>query len=113
MLIDWAYLRKGWTSCKKAREFLGNHNLEISETVDARKEKIDTEKAWVILSQASGITVAKGKKELHFIPSDKNSVEILKAVIGPSGNLRAPTLKIGNRFLVGFNIELYQSLMAS
>ena len=111
MTIDWAYLRKGWTSCKKAQEFLENHNLEISETVDARKEKIDAEKAWEILSQATGITLAKGKKELHFIPDDKNRVEILKTAMGPSGNLRAPTLKIGNRFLVGFNIGLYQSFL--
>ena len=111
MTIDWAYLRKGWTSCKKALEFLGNHNLEIKETVDARKEKIASEKAWKILSEATHIIVAKGKKELSFTPSDKNRAEILKIAMGPSGNLRAPTLKIDNRFMVGFNLESYQSFL--
>ncbi len=57
--------------------------------------------------------MVKGKKELRFTPSDENRAEILKAAMGPSGNLRAPTLKIGSQFLVGFNLELYQSLMAS
>lgn len=111
MLIDWAYLRKGWTSCKKAQEFLGNHNLKITETVDARKEKIADKKAWEILSKATDIMVAKGKKELHFTPSDKNRAEILKAAMGPSGNLRAPTLKVGNRFMIGFKLESYQSFL--
>ncbi len=28
--------------------------------------------------------------------------------MGPSGNLRAPTFKLGNRYLVGFNDEMYK-----
>ena len=28
--------------------------------------------------------------------------------MGPSGNLRAPTLKLNDRFIIGFNAELYQ-----
>ena len=57
--------------------------------------------------------MVKGKKELRFTPVDENKAEILKAAMGPSGNLRAPTLKIDNHFLVGFNLEVYHSLMAS
>jgi hypothetical protein len=30
-----------------------------------------------------------------------------KAVIGPSGNLRAPTLRCGKTWLVGFHEEAY------
>ena len=29
------------------------------------------------------------------------------AVIGPSGNLRAPTLRVGKTWLVGFHAETY------
>ena len=36
--------------------------------------------------------------------------EILKDVIGPSGNLRAPAWKVGTEFIVGFNSELYQEM---
>jgi hypothetical protein len=28
--------------------------------------------------------------------------------MGPSGNLRAPTLQIGDRFIIGFNAEMYE-----
>ncbi|MEA1923926.1 MAG: ArsC family (seleno)protein [Pseudomonadota bacterium] len=90
---------------------MDNHDLKISETTDARKEKIDAEKAWKILAQATEITVAKGKKELRFTPADENREAILKAAMGPSGNLRAPTLKIGDQFLVGFNPDMYQSFL--
>ena len=61
--------------------------------------------------KASKIAVAKGKKELHFTPTTENRAEVLKAVMGPSGNLRAPTLKINDRFIVGFNFELYQTTL--
>ena len=41
-------------------------------------------------------------------PDASDSADLLKKVIGPSGNLRAPTLKVGERYLVGFNPDLYQ-----
>ncbi|MCD6187687.1 MAG: hypothetical protein J7K09_05925 [Desulfuromusa sp.] len=33
--------------------------------------------------------------------------DVLKRVMGPSGNLRAPTLRIKNQFVIGFNLEMY------
>lgn len=33
--------------------------------------------------------------------------EILADVMGRSGNLRAPTIRVGNVFLVGFNETMY------
>ncbi len=56
---------------------------------------------------ASSITIAKGKKFVKFesIASDKEA--ILKQAMGPSGNLRAPTYRVGNEFVIGFNPELY------
>ena len=43
-------------------------------------------------------------------PSIDAKEEILKDVIGPSGNLRAPTWSVGTEFIVGFNTELYQEM---
>lgn len=34
--------------------------------------------------------------------------EVLKRVMGPSGNLRAPTLRINDQFIIGFNPEMYE-----
>ena len=33
--------------------------------------------------------------------------EILKLVLGPTGNLRAPTMLVGKQMVVGFNEEMY------
>ncbi len=33
--------------------------------------------------------------------------EVLKLILGPTGNLRAPTLRSGNKLIVGFNEEMY------
>jgi hypothetical protein len=33
--------------------------------------------------------------------------ELAKATLGPSGNLRAPTLRLGDDFLVGFGEEAW------
>ena len=53
------------------------------------------------------IYIAKGKKILALDPESANREEILKSAMGRSGNLRAPTLKVGKKVLVGFNDTLY------
>jgi hypothetical protein len=60
-----------------------------------------------MLQSASLIRTGKGKKWQEWNPAADDKAEILKDVIGPSGNLRAPSWKIGNEFVVGFNPELY------
>lgn len=107
MNIEWAYLRKGWASCKKAQEFLEQHNITIVEVLDARKNKLDAGRAWEKVENATSLTVAKGKKILEFNEIADKHDDVLKNIMGPSGNLRAPTLKIGNSYVVGFNLELY------
>ena len=44
-----------------------------------------------------------------FVPTEDTQAAILKAVIGRSGSLRAPTIQSGNIFLVGFNSALYET----
>jgi hypothetical protein len=41
-------------------------------------------------------------------PTDE---ELAALVIGPSGNLRAPTLQVGDTLLVGFDDELYRTVL--
>lgn len=86
--------------------------MEITEEVDARKEKIDETVAWALLKDAGRISVAKGKKVQVFdnVPSQK--AEVLKSAMGPSGNLRAPTYRVGDHFIIGFNAELYDDWVA-
>jgi hypothetical protein len=63
-----------------------------------------------MLESASLIRTGKGKKRQEWNPASDDKAIILKDVIGPSGNLRAPTWKIGNDFIVGFNTELYEEV---
>ena len=63
-----------------------------------------------MLKSASRIRTGKGKRQQEWKPATDDKVAILKDVIGPSGNLRAPTWRIGNEFIVGFNPELYEEV---
>lgn len=73
--------------------------------------RIDADGAWELLSKAKTITTAKGKKVVKWDPTVDEKADILKHVMGPSGNLRAPTYRIKDDFVVGFNPELYTGLM--
>ncbi|NRA74405.1 MAG: hypothetical protein HRU16_00575 [Planctomycetes bacterium] len=39
--------------------------------------------------------------------------ELAKGIIGPSGNLRAPTLRIGKTVIVGYHDDVYTEVMGS
>ena len=64
------------------------------------------------MAAASEVYVARGKKVVHFnMKKDKPSQqELLKLVLGPTGNLRAPTLRVGKKLIVGFNQEMYDEV---
>ncbi|MCP4191471.1 MAG: hypothetical protein GY768_12670 [Planctomycetaceae bacterium] len=65
-----------------------------------------------MLKQVNEIYSAKGKKVVHLnLKKDKPSIdEIKKLLLGPTGNLRAPTLRKGKTLMVGFNEETYEEL---
>ncbi len=82
--------------------------MVIGEVVDARTVRMDDAAAWELLRKAAKITVAKGKAVLRLNPEQDGKEEILKQVMGPSGNLRAPALRVGDEFVVGFHLDFYQ-----
>ncbi len=82
--------------------------VSIKEITEARKQKIAGDDAWKILGSAEEVVVGKGKKFQVLHPSTDSSEDILKVSLGRTGNLRAPTLKIGKRMVVGFNEEMYR-----
>lgn len=61
------------------------------------------------MSSVSEMYAAKGKKLVHLNLKRENppQEEVLKLMLGPTGNLRAPTLRVGKKLLVGFNAEAY------
>ena len=82
-------------------------NIVPAEITDARKEKIEGDNAWNLLSSAREVVVGRGKKFTVFRPATDDQQTILKQTLGRTGNLRAPTLKIGDRLIVGFSEEMY------
>ena len=87
---------------------LEEREIEVVAQQDARKERIEADAAWQLLATAEKITVAKGRgKTAVWHPETDDKEAILKDVMGRSGNLRAPTLQVGNEFFVGFNEAVY------
>ncbi len=82
--------------------------MGTTEVVDAKKTRIDETAAWQLLKDAGSIAIAKGKKVQNFTSAKIEKDEILKHAMGPSGNLRAPTYRVKDRFVIGFNAELYE-----
>ena len=89
------------------QEFLDTHNVQAESRTDARKEKMDAAAVWDLMGSAKRIVVAKGRRIETFVPTEDTQESILKAVMGRSGSLRAPTVQSGDVFLVGFNETLY------
>jgi len=76
------------------------------EFVIANKVKIHREEALDLVRQCREVRVAKGKKWLHF-PGQGDEEVICKAILGRSGTLRAPAMKVDDVFVVGFHPEGY------
>ncbi len=85
--------------------------IEIQEAVEARKQKIEGDDAWNILASTAELIVGRGKKFQVFDPNNDDREEILKVCLGRTGNLRAPTLKLKNRIVVGFNDDMYEQFV--
>jgi len=85
---------------------MDDHNIEAKETIPASR-KLGKSDAAAIAKAASLVIVAKGKKVSEFKPAGKASKEIVEAMLGPTGNLRAPTIVKGKTVIVGFNEEVF------
>jgi hypothetical protein len=76
---------------------------------DATKERKGREEALALARTVERVIVAKGKKLQVFdmtTPPDDDT--LAAAMLGPTGNLRAPTLRRGKTLLVGFGEPAYE-----
>ena len=83
----------------------------MGEEVNAAKDTLKCDGIWDLLGDAEKIYVTSGKKILEFEPATADREELLKRVTGRTGNLRAPALKRGDVFYIGYNDELYETLI--
>lgn len=88
------------------------NKLEPAEKVPASK-KLGRDDAAKLAKAASRLIVAKGKKVSEFEVGKATSDDAINAMLGPTGNLRAPTLQVGKTLLVGFNEEHYADVLGT
>ena len=80
----------------------------MQETVSANK-KLGRAEALAMARQAERLIAAKGKKVSTVAlasgaPSDD---ELAKLMLGPTGNMRAPTMRVGQTLLVGYHDQVF------
>ncbi len=56
------------------------------------------------------MVVAKGKKVDIFSTGGKAPKACVDAMLGPTGNLRAPCIRTGKTVVVGFNDEAFEDV---
>jgi len=75
--------------------------------------KLGSDKALDLAKSAGKVIVMKGKKITTFdMKKDKPADEdLLKVMLGPTGNLRAPVVQRGKTVLVGFNQDVFDEVL--
>lgn len=81
--------------------------ITIAEKTPASR-KLQESDSRALLKSASKLIALKGKKVSEFRVAKNVSEEVVAAMLGPTGNMRAPTLKVGKTLIVGFNQEIFQ-----
>ena len=83
--------------------------ITVKEKASASK-KLAADDARELLGAAKQLIAAKGKKVSRFKGAEIASEEAVGAMLGPTGNLRAPTLRVGKTLLVGFDPDSYEEV---
>ncbi len=94
----------------KASRFLEANGIEVEERVPASR-KLGRSDARELAAAASRIVVAKGRRVQQFEPRGAPDDTVLDAMVGATGNLRAPLLRVGGILLVGFDADSYAGVL--
>lgn len=83
----------------------------VPQEIVPASRKLSRSDAADLAKAASVVIVAKGKKVDEFETAGKAPAAVVDAMLGPTGNLRAPCLKAGKTLLVGFSEEVYAAAL--
>jgi len=85
----------------------------VGEVVDAGKDRRGRAEALTLAKSVKRVVTGRGKNVMTFDmtadPPDDDT--LAQAILGPTGNLKAPTLKVGDTLLVGYNEEAYRQVL--
>lgn len=81
--------------------------------MNAKKAPIAGEAALGVLRDVDELYVTRGKKvvQVDLRGGRPPKAELLALLLGPSGNLRAPTIRRGRTLVVGFDEPTYAALL--
>ena len=67
-----------------------------------------------LLTGMNTLLVAKGKKVTRVdLKKDRpDDATLISLLLGPTGNLRAPTMKVGRTVMVGFSNEVFEEVLS-
>ncbi len=84
----------------------------MAETINANKVRYGADEVLALLEGIDTLIAAKYKKiEIFDLKHHRPDDATLRGhLLGPTGNLRAPTARIGRTLVVGFNEELMERL---
>ena len=100
-------------TCKKTHEFLAKSGVRTTTVVNATKTHLVLKDAKALLEGVDEIVSSRGTRVEVLRLKDKPGDELLeRALIGPTGRLRAPTARIGKRLLVGFDEATYRATLS-
>ena len=100
-------------TCAKTQGFLARHKVAVAAQTDAKKATIKGDAALGVLKDVDELYVAKGKRVVHVNLTRERPprAALLGLLLGPTGNLRAPTLRKGRTLIVGFDETTYKSVL--
>ena len=86
--------------------------MKVQEEVDAGRTRLGRGEALALARGVDRVVATRGAKVVAFDlrkdpPSD---ADLLAVLLGPTGNLRAPTLRVGRTLVVGFGESVYAEL---
>jgi hypothetical protein len=81
--------------------------------VNATRTRLGPDEALKLLAGVDRLVAARGKAVAVFdLKKERPDDETLLAhLLGPTGNLRAPTARVGKTLLVGFNDDAYKQVL--
>ena len=80
---------------------LDARKVNVKTTRKAKSEPLSERDARGLLKEVDEVVIAKGKSA-RTVPAREATLDDLR---GPTGNFRAPMMRIGRRLLVGFHEE--------
>ncbi|MCA8993120.1 MAG: hypothetical protein KDA88_14115 [Planctomycetaceae bacterium] len=111
--VDWYYHRKNCSSCTKMRALLDARGVESNEVVIANKVRFEADEAVQLIRKSKRLVGVKGKRIVDLKLTDKSVTDdmIQDIAIGPSGKLRAPAIRVGTTFLIGFHESAFDDFL--